>query len=406
MSTRQRLLLWSFALLGLGASSASAWVHYRLLDDPTYTSFCDVSSTVNCTQAYLSPYGSFLGVPVAAFGVLFFAGLAGLLAAERLARTETASSVPGYVFAASTAGLAVSLYLAYGAFVVLKAVCLLCVLTYVAVVGLFLVSAAATPFPMTTLPRRALRDLGVALRSPLALAVSAVLLAGAVSALAFFPRERVAAGSSAGSGGAAPEAAAPAVSAQQQSELERWFEGQPRSIVPVDPAGARVLIVKFNDYQCPPCRKSYEDYKPILARYEAQQPGTVKLVTRDFPLDPECNAGTPAGGHLAACEAAVAARLAHERGKGAAMEDWLYANQATLTPAGVRVAAREVAGITDFDARYAKVLEQVRSDTALGGLLNVRATPTFFINGVKIDGGLAPQYFDAIVAYELKKTAR
>jgi protein-disulfide isomerase len=98
--------------------------------------------------------------------------------------------------------------------------------------------------------------------------------------------------------------------------------------------------------------------------------------------------------------------LAHERGKGAAMEDWLYANQATLTPAGVRVAAREVAGITDFDARYAKVLEQVRSDTALGGLLHVKATPTFFINGVKIDGGLAPQYFDAIVAYELKKTAR
>jgi len=196
------------------------------------------------------------------------------------------------------------------------------------------------------------------------------------------------------------------VSAQQQAELERWFESQPRAIVPVDPGGARVLVVKFNDYQCPPCAKSYADYKPILARYEAQQPGAVKLVTRDFPLDPECNAGTPTGGHLAACEAAVAARLAHERGKGEAMEGWLFANQATLTPMGVRVGAREVAGITDFDARYAKVLEQVRGDTALGGLLNVRATPTFFINGVKIDGGLAPQYFDAIVAYELKKTAR
>ena len=43
----------------------SSYVHYKLLTDASYTSACDVSTTVNCTQAYLSRYGSLWGVPVA-----------------------------------------------------------------------------------------------------------------------------------------------------------------------------------------------------------------------------------------------------------------------------------------------------------------------------------------------------
>ena len=65
MPRLSRRLIVLFALLGLAAASTSLYVHYRLLTVPGYTSFCDVSTTVSCTQAYLSPYGSFRGVPVA-----------------------------------------------------------------------------------------------------------------------------------------------------------------------------------------------------------------------------------------------------------------------------------------------------------------------------------------------------
>ena len=50
---RQKLLL-AFSIIGLAAASMSTYVHYRLLTDPGYTSFCDVNASVNCTQAYLS----------------------------------------------------------------------------------------------------------------------------------------------------------------------------------------------------------------------------------------------------------------------------------------------------------------------------------------------------------------
>jgi uncharacterized membrane protein len=408
MTSRTRLALLLFTVLGLGAATASATVHYRLLRVPGYTSFCDVNATVSCTEAYSSAWGSLFGVPVAVLGVLWFAAAAGLIVVERVAARPVRDNVPGYLFALSTVGLAFVLYLAYGAFFVLGVYCILCLLTYVAVVGIFLVSGAATRFPMTTLPARALGDLRAAVTNPVAATVLVLFVAGAASAIAFFPKDSRAGAASVSGSQAASAAPAAVLTTDQRSEAERWFDSQTRTIVPIDSGGARVLIVKFNDYQCPPCARTYQDYGPILARYESQYPGQVKFVSKDYPIDPECNTNTPGGGHLAACEAAVAVRLARERGTVVAtkLEDWLFANQQGLTPMGVRQAVETVAGIRDFDSRYPAMLQQVKSDAALGGLLGVRATPTFFINGVKIDGAMEARYFDAIIGHELKKTAR
>ena len=82
MSPRIDGLRWFAALprSGLAASAASTWVHYRILNDPTYASFCDVNATLSCTEAYTSRFGAFAGVPVALFGLLFFAVVLGLIA--------------------------------------------------------------------------------------------------------------------------------------------------------------------------------------------------------------------------------------------------------------------------------------------------------------------------------------
>jgi protein-disulfide isomerase len=106
--------------------------------------------------------------------------------------------------------------------------------------------------------------------------------------------------------------------------------------------------------------------------------------------------------HPASCEAAVAVRLAREKGKVDAMEEWLFANQASLTPASVRQAAREVGGVLDMDERYAATLALVKGDTAQGAQLKVTGTPTFFMNGVRLPG-LRPEFFDAAIAWELQR---
>jgi uncharacterized membrane protein/protein-disulfide isomerase len=388
------------ALIGLVVSSAAAYVHYRLVFDPTYQSFCDVNSTISCTQVYLSRYSTFRGIPVAIFGALWFVAAALLSVSGMAARSSVRESVPGYLFVLSTLALAVVLYLAYASIVVLKTYCVLCFITYAAVIGLFVVSGAATSFPMTTLPRRAMRDLRVFISSPLAIIMAVLFFAGAATTLAFFPRE--AAGVS-----QPPAATAPPPSAAQTSEFERVMATAPRVPMAIPSDGAKVLIVDFSDFQCPFCRQAFYAYKPIIQKYEAQQPGAVKFVLKDYPLDSECNVNVAGGGpHPSACEAAVAVRLAQRQNRLEAMEEWLFANQPSLTPPVVRQAARDVGQINDFDAKYAFTLDLVKGDIALGHQLGVRSTPTLFINGVKFEGVLAPQYFDQAIAYELKHATK
>jgi protein-disulfide isomerase len=86
------------------------------------------------------------------------------------------------------------------------------------------------------------------------------------------------------------------------------------------------------------------------------------------------------------------------------MEEWLYGHQPTMTPPSVRQAAKEVGNIADFDAKYASTLALVKSDVGLGRQLGVKSTPTFFINGIKIEGALPPQYFEQAIAYELQRS--
>jgi uncharacterized membrane protein/protein-disulfide isomerase len=400
MSTRAALLALICALVGLGASVAAAYVHYRLLNDPTYLSFCDVNATISCTQVYMSRFSTVRGIPVAIFGAVWFA-VATLLSMSGLtARPAVRENVPGYLFVGSTLALAVILYLGYASFVLLRTVCLMCLTTYAAVIGLFLVSGAATSFPMTTLPRRAARDLRVLVTSPLAIIVGVLLFAGAGSTLAFFPRE-----GAVEPGEAAAATAATAPTQTQVSEFERWYTSQLRVPLVVPADGAKVLIVKFNDFQCPACGQSYLQYKPIFAKYEAEHPGEVRLVLKDYPLNKDCNDAMAQTLHPAACDAAVAVRLAQGHSRVDAMEEWLYTHQPTMTPPGVRQAAHDLGQITDFDAKYSATIALIKSDIALGRQLGIKSTPTFFINGVKIEGALPPQYFDQAIAYELQHAA-
>jgi uncharacterized membrane protein/protein-disulfide isomerase len=389
-------------MLGLVASASSTWVHYQLLRNPTYSSFCDVSATVSCTEAYTSRFGSVGGVPIALVGVLFFALVLGLIAI--CSQSKSASpNLPGYVFALSTAGLAVVLYLAYASFVVLKAVCVLCVGTYIAIIGLFLLSGSATRYPMTSLPSRAARDLSTLFRTPAALSAAVAFVAVAAAAIVFFPSEPVTAAAAPATVTAEQTpAAAPAAPAAQVQQLEQYLAQQPRVPVIVPTDGAAVVIVKFNDYQCPPCRQTYMEYKPVFAKWAKEAPGQVKFMTRDYPLETQCNQFIQQDLHPSACEAAVAVRLAKEKGKGEAMEEWVFANQPSLTPDLVKEGLKTVAGVTDFDARFPATLQLVKGDIAMGSQLKVTGTPTFFMNGIRLPG-LRAEFLDAAIAWELKR---
>ena len=398
MTAKTRNLLLAFAALGLGASTWSSYVHYSLLTQPGYTSICDVNATVSCTQAYLSQYGSLWGVPVALAGLFYFTFVLLLVAFSGGRTLQARENVPGYVFAVSIIGLAFVLYLAWASFFKLNAVCLLCATTYVAVIAIFIISGGATKFPMTALPGRATKDVGALLKSPIALVLALIFSIGAVSLVNVFPREAHAAGAAA-SAVAVPQY--PPLTDQQKFDFIRWLEVQPKENVPVDAAGARFVVVKFNDYQCPACRDTYFALKAIVEKYKGS--ADVKFVTKHFPLEPECNGNAPGGNHVLACEAAAAMVMAESKGTADKLEEWIFTNQRTLTGDSLRQAIKDVGGIADFDAQYAQALLAVRNDAGMGGLLKVKSTPTLFLNGRRVESGLPPTYVEVAMEHDLKK---
>ena len=403
MKARARTLMIVFALGGLLASAGSAWVHHKLLTQPGYVSVCDINATFSCTQAYLSPYGSLWGVPVAILGAIWFALVLGLLLAAPRGTPAFRENITAYVFALSTAGLAVVLYLAYASFFILDALCLLCIASYIAVIGLFLVSGAASTVPMSRLPSRLGRDFSALAASPLAIALALVFVAGAGALVALFPREAQPAAAAAAP--AATDADGhPVPSPQVPADFDAQWAAAPREEVGIAADGAKVVIVKFNDYQCPACAEAHRMYTPIIKELQAANPGQIKSMTMDYPLEPECNANVGRELHAAACEAAAAVRILRPLDKAEEMEDWLYNNQGAMTPDTVRAAAQRIAGVTDFAARYPDVIRGVQRDVAAGGALRVGSTPTYFINGVRIAGQLIPPgWFRRAIELELQK---
>jgi protein-disulfide isomerase len=334
-------------------------------------------------------------VPVAVGGNLFFTFELLLIWGSR-GKSRIKDSAPPDNFAESTLALAMVLYLAYASFFILKEVCPLCVATYVAVIGVFVVSGGASSVPMSRLPRRAVSDIRVLVATPLALVIALLFIAGASWGMRVFPQEQL----------RPVVAQAPAISASASSEFERWWDVQPRTPnFPFGNDGVKVLIVEFADYQCPQCRLEYFALKPILDKY-AERPTDVKWLLKQYPLNSECNPSVPASfqSHPASCAAAAAAVMGRSKGMFDKMTDWLFLHQAELTPAVVRSTAPDLLKIRDFDAQYPKAIQEVKTEAAAGAALSVSSTPTFFINGRRIPGGgLPPQYFEAAIELELKR---
>lgn len=140
-------------------------------------------------------------------------------------------------------------------------------------------------------------------------------------------------------------------------------------------AEAPVTIVAFSDFQCPFCASA----NPILEQALAKYPDDVRLVYKHFPLS----------FHRQARPAAVAALAANEQGRFWEMHDLLFANQAELEGVDIIELARE-AGLdvarfkADLQAKQEAYDQRITADYREGLGVDVRGTPTIYVNGKKL----------------------
>ncbi|WP_344215628.1 DsbA family protein [Kribbella sancticallisti] len=145
-------------------------------------------------------------------------------------------------------------------------------------------------------------------------------------------------------------------------------------------ADGKATFVEFLDFECEACRAAF----PAVEQLRKDYAGRVTFVVRYFPLP----------GHFNAERAARAVEAASKQGKFEQMYQKMYATQAEWgeqqVPADDRFRgfAKELGlDMAAWEKAYndPATLERIKKDAADGQALGVSGTPTFFLNGAKLE---------------------
>jgi protein-disulfide isomerase len=142
---------------------------------------------------------------------------------------------------------------------------------------------------------------------------------------------------------------------------------------------AKVTVVEFADFQCPACGT----VNPVLNQLEKEYQKKVMFIYRHYPL-PQ---------HKNAMIAALAAEAAGEKGKFWQMHDKLFDKQnewsESLEPLKIfdRYGQELKLDITQFNKaiKENKFSGKINQDVADGNTIAISSTPTFYVNGYKIE---------------------
>lgn len=162
---------------------------------------------------------------------------------------------------------------------------------------------------------------------------------------------------------------------------------------------AKITLIEYSDFQCPACGVYYPLVKQVYLDYK----DSLILVSRNFPLKQL---------HKNAENAAHAAEAAAQQGKFWEMHDLLFerqkewSDQADVKKIFVQYAKELKLDSQKFENDFSsrEVQKKIDADYESGMKAGVNATPSFFLNGKKIDVPRDYQEFRQIIEDALSQT--
>jgi protein-disulfide isomerase len=143
------------------------------------------------------------------------------------------------------------------------------------------------------------------------------------------------------------------------------------------PADAPITLVQYGDYECPYTRLSRHSVHELQREFSDR----LRFVFRHFPL---------AEIHPHARAASTAAEAAAQQTDFWTMHEYLFEHQKALEDADLKRYALELGLDSDRFARdrtSPEVQSRIERDLTSGERSGVPGTPTFFVNGIRHDGG-------------------
>lgn len=392
MASPRRLSLCMFlSLAGLAVAGYLAYLHLGLIRGEFLAApGCSPDGgTFNCHAVTASPWGQFLGMPIALWGALGYLAVYALALWGRQS-AENNDHAAVLIFLLAAVSFAIDLYLLYIMATQLQHFCTLCLATHLINLGLLVTSAIALPVPWP----QALGRAGAALAAtfPSSTRPAGGLLWGLlmVSALGVFSLH------------ASVNFVSRTSSAENRKQIREFLVKAPRMTMLMaedpthGPSGAPVQMVEFSDFMCPACQRASKMNTIILAGHRKD----VQLVFKHYPLDTACNTKISRNVHPGACHLAAASECAHLQGKFWPIHDRIFEKghaytardlESDLPAAGVDMAAYKAC----MDAGQG--MAAVKKDIEEGAKIGINSTPTYVINGSPV-GGLTPALFEDFIA--------
>lgn len=333
------------------------------------SSFCNLNDFFNCDATIQSVFSSVYGVPISAFGIIlsFFTLVGVSFGTELFRNTVTVNLLLNLI------GCAL-LFLC--SIIFIGSICPICFLYYVASALAFYICQKQNPEYFKK-PAQSFRIN----------ALYGVLIALVLSVVHKYDSDLKA-------------------QAEQSDQLlieatMSEYKAQPVIDFKEDSAyklahqpNAPIRLVVFSDFECPACKMFSEQLHELLPKYQ----GKIDVAYHFFPLDQSCNSSIKRVMHQHACEAARVA-ICLPQSEFQATHDNLFNNQNQLEiylkqltqDRGLQNCVREPA--------TEKTLQQ---SLAAAAKVEIRSTPTFLLNGHKLEGVL-PNYKLQILFDELIK---
>lgn len=181
------------------------------------------------------------------------------------------------------------------------------------------------------------------------------------------------------------------------SDLIKQYDALPNLGSPNTPSGHKIVsapvgplkMVIFSDFECPACRALSEILPQIILRYG----GLIDIEYYFYPLDNNCNPNMKQPMHQEACRAAYFASCLPNENFGN-LHDEIFKNQEQLGEYLKReITKRNLQACIDDPKTKEKVVAIINQATPF----NIRSTPSFLLNGVKIEGVLPPEQLFSIM---------
>ncbi len=367
---KKKITIASIAIVGIITTIKLAIIYYNANFNPyALSSFCSVNEFIDCDGIAKTTESQFLGIPLAYWGMFFYAFVFVMLFAKKLKNfklfkfMEVFKNPFDYIASLGLFAFVVSMILLCLSLFEIKKLCILCAFTYILNLAIGCVATDFKNGGFVHSIKQSVLDFIDAIKVKKYL-IAFIVVVAAIAGFLTYTRVTF--------------KFAPQV--KRQMEFKEFKHKKNKFAVKGNLLGdenAKVVVYVYSDYQCPVC----PIHNAMMHKLAKEVKG-IKIVHRNLPLDTECNAYLQAPFHQGSCIDAQYSIAAEKQGKLWEMNEILFEQKPQTEEEILKLVANKGFDLDKLqeDANSLETQNELKKDIDFAYKHGIMGTPSTMIN--------------------------